>query len=185
MRITSGSALKLHSLQRPAGGDSWSDNVYDKMTTLLIRSLFILASTSFPSNSHCVLFCPPAAGHEGVRGHGLGRPPHSEAEEGHLAARAEHRRHHQTVQQVCEAGVRAVHRTHGAVGRHRGAQRWTHASYQDVRTTAPHETASLSPCPVCRWRELCGAGSDCSARSQPAGEGKESCWDSASGFISI
>jgi len=72
---------------------------------------------------------PPAAGHEGVRGHGFGHPPGTEAQEGHLTARPEHRRHYQAVQQVREAGVRAVHRAHGAGGRHRGAPRSASFTY--------------------------------------------------------
>lgn len=65
-----------------------------------------------------------AAGHENLRGHRLRHPAGPSAPQGHLRAGPGHRRRHQAVQQVCEAGFWAVHWTHHEAGGHCCAQRW-------------------------------------------------------------
>lgn len=125
--------------------------------------------------------CFTAAGHEGVCGHGLGHPSGTEAEEGHFPAGARHQWHHQAVQQVCEAGFRAVHRANGAGGRHRGAQRSVGGAGQihsaGLAVQAPEVVKValnlfLPDLTTFRRRELCGAGFDRATRAQPAGKGE-------------
>lgn len=69
----------------------------------------------------CYFLVSSAAGHEDFCGHGLRHPPGASAAEGYNREGPRHRRCHQAVQQVCQAGLRAVHRAHHAPGRHRGA----------------------------------------------------------------
>lgn len=119
-----------------------------------------------------------APGYENLRGHRLRHSAGPSAPQGHHRARAWHRRRHQAVQQVCEAGLWAVHWTHHEAGGHCCAQRW---DCRDPLSTclflvpssfalrnALHHLLML----FLRWWKHGGHWSDSPACSQPAGGGE-------------
>lgn len=129
-----------------------------------------------------VCFPPPAApGYENLCGHRLRHPAGSPAPQGHHRERTRHRRRHKAIQQVCEAGLRAVHRANHEAGWYCCAKRWDGQTLSllehfDTLLTVKHLVLFVPP----RWWEYGGHWSDSPARSQPAGGGE---WTKCCSYI--
>lgn len=87
----------------------------------LIFSFFLLAYLVFGLSSPVISVA--VAGHEDLCGNRLRYPFGSPVKEGHHRKRQRYGGRHQTIQQVCQARLWAVHRAYNAPGRHCGATR--------------------------------------------------------------
>lgn len=130
----------------------------------------------------CLLSLPAAPGYENLCGHRLRHSAGPPAAQGHHRARARHWRRHQAIQQVCEAGLWAVHWADHEAGWYCCAERWDsgtssllekHLTTTFRRTVDCRErTNNMSLFSPLRWWEYGGYWSDSAACSQPAGGGE-------------